>query len=129
MARINLLPWRTELRKQRQKEFFSITAAAMLSAAAVFCLVHYCIGSMIDYQTQRNKYLESEIALLDKKIKEIEELETKKKRLIAKMEVISVTCFPAVDSNRRYFTVVIGLFCGPDACIFKVNIFIGHVWI
>jgi type IV pilus assembly protein PilN len=88
MARINLLPWRTELRKQRQKEFFSITAAAMLSAAAVFCFVHYCIGSMIDYQTQRNKYLESEIALLDKKIKEIEELETKKKRLIAKMEVI-----------------------------------------
>jgi type IV pilus assembly protein PilN len=88
MARINLLPWRTELRKQRQKEFVAITLAALLSTGAVLCFVHYFIGSMIDYQSQRNQYLESEIALLDKKIKEIEELETKKKRLIAKMEVI-----------------------------------------
>jgi type IV pilus assembly protein PilN len=88
MARINLLPWRTELRKQRQKEFVAITLAALLSNAALLCFVHYFIGSMIDYQSQRNQYLESEIALLDKKIKEIEELEARKKRLIAKMEVI-----------------------------------------
>ncbi len=88
MARINLLPWRTELRKQRQKEFVAITLAALLSNAALLCFVHYFIGGMIDYQSQRNQYLESEIALLDKKIKEIEELEARKKRLIAKMEVI-----------------------------------------
>jgi type IV pilus assembly protein PilN len=88
MARINLLPWRTELRRQRQKEFVAITLAALLSNAALLCFVHYFIGSMIDYQSRRNQYLESEIALLDKKIKEIEELEARKKRLIAKMEVI-----------------------------------------
>ncbi|MGX2039483.1 PilN domain-containing protein [Methylocaldum sp. MU1018] len=88
MARINLLPWRAELRKQRQKEFIGIALAALLSTGAILCFVHYYIGSMIDYQSQRNQYLESEIALLDKKIKEIEDLETKKNRLIAKMEII-----------------------------------------
>jgi len=88
MARINLLPWRAELRKQRQKEFIAVTMAALLSTGGVLSFVHYCIGSRIDYQSQRNRYLESEISLLDKKIKEIEELEAKKKRLIAKMEVI-----------------------------------------
>ncbi|HYE36276.1 PilN domain-containing protein [Methylocaldum sp.] len=88
MARINLLPWRAELRKQRQKEFIAIALTALLSTGAILCFVHYYIGNMIDYQSQRNQYLESEIALLDKRIKEIEELEAKKKRLISKMEVI-----------------------------------------
>jgi type IV pilus assembly protein PilN len=88
MAGINLLPWRAERRKQKQQEFFSITALALLSTAAVLLLVHFQIGGSIDYQNQRNEYLKSEVALLDQKIKEIENLETKKKRLIAKMEVI-----------------------------------------
>lgn len=88
MAGINLLPWRAERRKQKQQEFFSITALALLSTAAVLLFVHFQIGGSIDYQNQRNEYLKSEIALLDQKIKEIETLETKKKRLIAKMEVI-----------------------------------------
>lgn len=88
MAGINLLPWRAERRKQKQQEFLSITALALLSAAAILIFVHLQIAARIDYQNERNKYLQSEVALLDKKIKEIEELEAKKKRLIAKMDVI-----------------------------------------
>jgi type IV pilus assembly protein PilN len=88
MAGINLLPWRAERRKQKQQEFLSITALVLLSAAAILIFVHLQIAARIDYQNERNKYLQSEVALLDKKIKEIEELETKKKRLIAKMDVI-----------------------------------------
>lgn len=88
MAGINLLPWRAERRKQKQQEFFSITALALLTMAAVLLFVHFHISGSIDYQNQRNEYLKSEVALLDQKIKEIENLETKKKRLIAKMEVI-----------------------------------------
>jgi type IV pilus assembly protein PilN len=88
MAGINLLPWRAERRKQKQKEFFTITALALGLSAAALAFVHMQIDAMINYQNQRNKYLESEVALFDKKIKEIEELEAKKKRLISKMEVI-----------------------------------------
>ncbi|BBL76509.1 PilN domain-containing protein [Methylomagnum ishizawai] len=88
MAGINLLPWRAERRKQKQQEFFTITALAMGLSATILLSVHLQIQSMTDYQEQRNKFLESEVAVFDKKIKEIEELETKKKRFIAKMEVI-----------------------------------------
>lgn len=88
MSGINLLPWRAERRKLKQQQFFSITALALLSTAAILMFVHFQIAGMIEFQSERNRYLESEIALLDKKIKEIEDLETKKRRLIAKMEVI-----------------------------------------
>lgn len=88
MSGINLLPWRAERRKQKQQQFFSITALALLSSAAVLMFVHFQIGGMIEYQSERNRYLEGEIAILDQKIREIEDLEIKKKRLIAKMEVI-----------------------------------------
>jgi type IV pilus assembly protein PilN len=88
MTGINLLPWRAERRKQKQQEFFSITALALLATVAVMMFIHYQISRMIEYQNQRNQYLRSEVALLDQKIKEIQDLEAKKKRLIAKMEII-----------------------------------------
>ena len=88
MSGINLLPWRAERRKQKQKEFFSVTALALLFTAALLMLIHFRVSGMIDFQKERNRYLESEVALLDQKIKEIEDLEIQKKRLIAKMEVI-----------------------------------------
>lgn len=88
MAGINLLPWRAERRKQKQQEFFSITALALLVTAGILAFVHWQISGMIDNQNSRNEYLQSELSVLDQKIKEIEDLETKKKRLIAKMEVI-----------------------------------------
>lgn len=88
MAGINLLPWRAERRKQRQQEFFSLTVLAVLATVAVMLLVHFYISQMIEYQNQRNRYLQSEVAVLDQKIKEIQDLDAKKKRLIAKMEII-----------------------------------------
>ncbi|CAL1240733.1 PilN domain-containing protein [Candidatus Methylocalor cossyra] len=88
MTSINLLPWRAERRKQKQKEFFSIVALALLVTTAVLMAIHVQIAATIDYQNRRNEYLTSELAILDKKIKEIEDLESKKKRLIAKMDVI-----------------------------------------
>ncbi len=88
MARINLLPWREELRKQQQKEFFlSIGLATGLTAFAMF-LVHMAIADKIQYQEQRNRFLSGQISVLDKKIKEIRDLEKKKETLISKMEII-----------------------------------------
>ena len=88
MARINLLPWRAELRKQQRKDFAYAIALGVGFTLTVMLLVHFTIASRIDYQIQRNQYLTSEIDILDKKIKEIQDLEAKKKRLLAKMEVI-----------------------------------------
>jgi type IV pilus assembly protein PilN len=88
MARINLLPWRAELRKQRQKDFVAAILLGIVVTVALFLVVRSHISGKIDYQTRRNQFLESEIATLDQKIKEILELETKKKHLLARMDVI-----------------------------------------
>ncbi|MBN2702437.1 MAG: PilN domain-containing protein [Methylohalobius sp. ZOD2] len=88
MARINLLPWREELRRQQQKEFFLGVGLAASLAVLSMLLVHWYIADQIEYQQQRNQYLSDQIAILDRKIKEIRELETKRDRLIAKMDII-----------------------------------------
>lgn len=88
MSRINLLPWRAELRKQQQKDFITAIGLGLILTVAIMLLVHLNIASRVEYQSERNQYLQSEIDILDKKIKEIQDLEAKKKRLIAKMEVI-----------------------------------------
>lgn len=88
MARLNLLPWRAELRKQRQKDFANVIIAAGAIVVMGMIYVHMYIGSMIDYQSDRNRYLGSEIAVLDKRIQEINEVDTQKQLLISKMNVI-----------------------------------------
>ncbi|MDD5035394.1 MAG: PilN domain-containing protein [Methylococcaceae bacterium] len=88
MARINLLPWRAELRKQQQKDFITAIGLSVTLTLALMLFVHTHYSTRIEYQNERNAFLTQEIAVLDQKIKEISELESKKKRLIAKMEVI-----------------------------------------
>jgi type IV pilus assembly protein PilN len=88
MARINLLPWREELRAQQQKDFISGIAAGVLATVAVLIFVHMQIGGSIASQEERNRYLTTEIAALDVKIKEIKTLEALKAKLLARMDVI-----------------------------------------
>lgn len=88
MARINLLPWREELRKRQQQEFFAAIGAGVVTVCLAMVFVHVHISGGIDYQNKRNRFLEQEIALLDKQITEIKELGAKKNMLVAKMEVI-----------------------------------------
>jgi len=88
MARINLLPWREALREERQKEFVTATIAGLLITALLFYVGVLFANSMIDEQNNRNRFLGDEIALLDKKIKEISTLEQERSRLLARMQVI-----------------------------------------
>ena len=88
MPRINLLPWRAELRKQRQREFLSLAGITALAMAAVVALAHYQVEFWIEDQNARNAFLDSEIARLDKKILEIKELEKEKENLLARMRIV-----------------------------------------
>ncbi|HEY9540578.1 MAG TPA: PilN domain-containing protein [Luteimonas sp.] len=88
MARINLLPWRAERRKQRQKEFGVMLAFAALAGLALWFLVNSYYNGQISGQEERNAYLQTQISQVDTKIKEIEELDRQKSRLLARKEVI-----------------------------------------
>ena len=88
MAKINLLPWREELRKQKQKDFLNAMALSVLAGFIILGLVHSYIEGLKAYQEQRNQILQNEIALLDKKIVEIKDIEEKKRKLLAKIDLI-----------------------------------------
>ena len=88
MARINLLPWREELRKKKQQDFVAGIGAGIVVTVLILVLVYMYIEGMKEYQNRRNQILKDEIAVLDKKIKEIKDIEEKKNRLLTKIDVI-----------------------------------------
>ena len=88
MARINLLPWREERRKARQKEFFGMLGLAVVAGILVSILIYSLYGGWIAGQNSRNEYLRGEITKVDGQIKEIQELDKKKSKLLARKEVI-----------------------------------------
>ena len=88
MANINLLPWREELRREKTRQFASMTGFSVFLTVAIIALVHFMISSQISYQQNRNKILTDEIAQLDIALKEIEGLEETKEKLLSRMDII-----------------------------------------
>jgi len=88
MPRINLLPWREQERKVRRREFGVATGAAVV-AALVFALGGKLVySSWIDAQNEKNNLLKKEIVKLDAEIADIQDLEDRRQRLLARMEII-----------------------------------------
>lgn len=88
MARINLLPWRAERRAQRQKEFGLMVALSVVAGALLWFLVNGYYNAQIEGQQSRNRYMDQQISQVDETIKEIEELDRQRARLLARKEVI-----------------------------------------
>ncbi len=88
MARINLLPWRAERRKQREREFYMQLGVAAVAGIIVILLWGAWMGARIDNQSQRNAYLHGEIRQLDAKISKIKDLEKVRQRLLARKGII-----------------------------------------
>lgn len=88
MARINLLPWREQLREERKRHFLMAMAGVVVGAIAIIFLADRFIGNAIDIQTARNAHLQSEIVLLDQRIKSISELKARRKQLLERMKTI-----------------------------------------
>jgi len=88
MARINLLPWRAERRKQRQKEFGMMLGLTVAAALVLSFLIFTYYKGQISGQTERNAYLTDQIAQVQKQIDEIKLLDEKKAKLLARKEII-----------------------------------------
>lgn len=88
MARINLLPWREELNKQKQREFALLSGGSVVIAGLVVLLAHLHINGLIESQNQRNTFLQNEISILNKRIGRITQLEKMRDDLLARMNVI-----------------------------------------
>lgn len=88
MARINLLPWREELREQRKQQFLVILGGVLLVSGALVFLGGQYLNTAIEHQGARNDFLRKEIVVLDARIKEISELRSRRQQLLERMKII-----------------------------------------
>lgn len=86
--RINLLPWRLERREQLKQEFIQVLFIFAMGAAFILIVFDRYYNLNIDTQKDRNTYLQKEITTLDAKIARIQELQSQKRELLARMRVI-----------------------------------------
>ncbi|MEQ8315168.1 MAG: PilN domain-containing protein [Gammaproteobacteria bacterium] len=89
MAHINLLPWRDRLREERRREFLTILVGFVIIAGGLIFLVDQYFNRLIDTQTARNNFIQSEIDVLDAQVAEINELRQQKEDIRARMNVIT----------------------------------------
>jgi len=88
MARINLLPWREEQRRELQRQFMSkLLITCIVAVVAVFSVIGV-YDQKIGHQQHRNELVKSETRKLESKIKRIDELERTRARLISRKQVI-----------------------------------------
>ena len=88
MAKINLLPWRAAVRKQREREFYIMLGSAAVAAALAVILWAFWMNMRIDNQDERNNYLTKQSKELDSKIEEIKKLEQTKSALLTRKQII-----------------------------------------
>ena len=88
MAKINLLPWREEKRKDLLNEFLIMLGMVAVFAGLTVGVIHFFHSQLIDRQNSRIAYIDIRIKEVDKKIVEIKELEKQKERLLSRMRAI-----------------------------------------
>lgn len=88
MAHINLLPWREERRKEQLRQFLTMLGLSVILMLLIILAIHLQYNRMISAQESRNTFLKNQITAVEKQIREINDIAKKKKRLLARMEVI-----------------------------------------
>lgn len=88
MTRINLLDWRRDRRELRRKQFLAMIGVAIAASALIVGLGYFGVSGALASQNGRNAYLQQQIAEMDQKIKEIQELEKVRSNLLSRMRVI-----------------------------------------
>ena len=88
MAKINLLNWREEYRREKKQEFVTHSILVAIVAGAIAFGWVTMVNSAIERQKYRNKILTDEISVLNEQVREIQELKRKREELISRMRVI-----------------------------------------
>ncbi len=102
MIRINLLPHREEKRKARRQQFYALSGLTLVLGGLIVVLVNGIIGGYVSAQDEKNAFLKTEIAVLDKSIDEIKRLREQTDALLQRKRVIE-----SLQGNR---SEAVGLF-------------------
>jgi type IV pilus assembly protein PilN len=88
MARINLLPWREEARRERQRQFLYSLMGTLVLGAILVLMVGLFFDQRISHQEARNQQIQVEINRLEQRIARIRELENTRNRLLSRKQII-----------------------------------------
>ncbi|VVQ10338.1 hypothetical protein PS934_03576 [Pseudomonas fluorescens] len=88
MARINLLPWREKRREVRRKRFLLVLVAVMVGTMGAVLVANQAISGAIDRQVARNDYIGKQVAVVDERIKQINDLKARRQQLVERMRII-----------------------------------------
>jgi type IV pilus assembly protein PilN len=88
MARLNLLPWREELREVRRKHFLMTLLAVCLGSLAVVLIANRVVTAAIDRQVARNDYLGRQITSVESRIKQVDDLKERRQQLLERLHII-----------------------------------------
>jgi type IV pilus assembly protein PilN len=102
MIRINLLPHREAKRKEAREQFYALSMLMILLAGLVWLIGYNMIEAMVARQSENNRFLQTEIAALDKQIEDIKKLREQTTSLIKRKQVIE-----SLQANR---TEIVHLF-------------------
>jgi len=87
-GKINLLPHREERRKRARTHFAVLGGMTAALGIVIVGAIWFVYQQRISAQEERNKFMKSEIAKLDKEIDEIKEVKDKIAALLARKQVI-----------------------------------------
>ncbi|MDZ4728904.1 MAG: PilN domain-containing protein [Xanthomonadales bacterium] len=88
MLRINLLPWREEARRERQRQFMYSLVGTLVLGAVLVLVVGLFFDQKISIQEARNQKIQTEINRLQQRIDRIAELERTRNRLLSRKQII-----------------------------------------
>lgn len=95
MIRVNLLPHREEKRKARREQFYAVAGLIAVLAVLIWFLGYGIINGYLGVQENKNIFLKTQIADLDKDIDEIKRLKEQTDSLLSRKRVIE-----ALQANR-----------------------------
>ncbi len=88
MIRINLLPHRELKRKALQKQLSILAGIVGAVGLLIVWGGHSLISDQVEYQNNRNQYLNDQITVLDKQIEEIREIKMQTQELLDRKGVV-----------------------------------------
>ena len=84
LIRINLLPYREEIKQRKQQQFKVLMLGAFAVGLGLAAATYLGIDSAISNQEGRNNFLQTEIDRLDRELGEIDKLQQEKEAFLAK---------------------------------------------
>lgn len=88
MAKINLLPWRDELREKRKKEFIALCIGAFLVGALGVGSTWFYYDHKLQDQEQANQLIISHNQNLDVQLKSLDGLQEQRNAIVERMKLI-----------------------------------------